>query len=323
MQTDRAGDENQPDGLPSRHEALRHFATFDGPTQSQQHIKPLHRYVTTRLVLEGGFAPDELRPRPPLDVVSERGASRLVYAPDNATNTEATILGGLKTKAVDIVVTKDGIGPVLAISCKGMTGAFRNLTNRLEETIGECTNIHIGYSMLVFGYLFVARAHRANQHVPPSDVAFADPRQPVEALLRFHAALTEMTGRRGVRNDLSRYEAVGMALVDTRPASVLGRSWKSSPRQQRHSLRSVLRHPLSAVRRALRRRRAPAQVAYPPRYLGGGFAGSCPAYVPRARLRDSRGAEAIGGTHPLRLLVERLSSASSVALGPGSGLMLA
>lgn len=219
MPTDRAGDGTQPGGLLSRREALHHFATFNGPTQSQQHIKPLHRYVTTRLVLEGGFAPDELRPRPPLDVVSQRGASRLAYAPDNATNTEATILGGLKTKAVDIVVTKEGIGPVLAISCKGMTGAFRNLTNRLEETIGECTNIHIGYPMLVFGYLFVARAHRANQHVPPSDVAFADPRQPVEALLRFHAALTEMTGRRGVRNDLSRYEAVGMALVDTRPAS--------------------------------------------------------------------------------------------------------
>lgn len=218
MPTDRKGD-SQRGGLLSRQEALEHFATFDGPTQSQQHIKPLHRYVTTRLVLEGGFAPDELRPRPPLDVVSGRGGRRLVYAPDNATSTEATILGGLKTKDVDIVVTKEGIGPVLAISCKGMTGAFRNLTNRLEETIGECTNIHIGYPMLVFGYLFVARAHRADQQVPSSDVAFADSRKPVEALLRFHAALTEMTGRRGVRNDLSRYEAVGMALVETRPAS--------------------------------------------------------------------------------------------------------
>ena len=39
---------------------------------------------------------------------------------------------------------------------------------------------------------------------------------PVEALVRFHVALTEMTGRLGVRDDLSRYEAVGMALVDTR-----------------------------------------------------------------------------------------------------------
>ena len=33
--------------------------------------------------------------------------------------------------------------------------------------------------------------------------------------MRFHAALTEMTGRLGVRNDMSRYEAVGMAMVET------------------------------------------------------------------------------------------------------------
>ena len=169
-------------GVPTRAEAFRRFATFAGPTQSQQHIKPLHEYVTARLVFEGGFAPDELAPRPPLRV--EPGTNRLVHAPDQATNAEATILGGLKTKNVDIVVTKVGIGPVLAISCKGMTGAFRNLTNRLEETIGECTNIHIGYPMLVFGYLFIARANRADQH-SPTDTALTADGLPVEALVRF------------------------------------------------------------------------------------------------------------------------------------------
>ena len=81
-------------------------------------------------------------------------------------------LGGLKTKNLDIVATKEGIGPVLAISCKGMTGAFRNLTNRLEETIGECTNIHIGYPMLVFGYLFVGRGNRQEDAATANDVAF-------------------------------------------------------------------------------------------------------------------------------------------------------
>ena len=206
--------EGQHGGALSRTEAFRRFATFAGPTQSQQHIKPLHEYVTARLVLEGGFAPDELRPHPPLRTIA--GTNRLAHAPDQATSAEATILGGLKTKNVDIVVTKDGIGPVLAISCKGMTGAFRNLTNRLEETIGECTNIHIAYPMLVFGYLFVARANRADQHTAASDLALTADDLPVEALVRFHAALTEMTGRLGVRDDLNRYEAVGMALVDRR-----------------------------------------------------------------------------------------------------------
>ena len=48
----------------NRLNAFRHFAVFDGPTQSQQHIKPLHDYVTSRLVLEGGFHPDQLVPHP-------------------------------------------------------------------------------------------------------------------------------------------------------------------------------------------------------------------------------------------------------------------
>ena len=211
-----------------RAEALRHFATFRGSTQSQQHIKPLHEYVTARLVLEGGFAPEDLLPRPPLRVIGGRGVGRLAYAHDRATSAEATILGGLKTKNVDIVVIKEGIGPVLAISCKGMTGAFRNLTNRLEETIGECTNIHIGYPMLVFGYLFLARANRSDAATAPNDVALTNGDMPVEALIRFHAALSQMTGRLGVRNDLSRYEAVGMGLVETR-AGLEGRLLTTFP----------------------------------------------------------------------------------------------
>ena len=123
-------------------QALRHFAEFEGRTQSQEHIRPLHEYVSCRLVIEGGFHPDDIKPRPPFTV--EEG-NRLVHDPQSATRAEATVLGGLKTKNIDIVVFREGIGPVLAVSCKGMTGAVRNLTNRLEETIGECTNIHITY----------------------------------------------------------------------------------------------------------------------------------------------------------------------------------
>ena len=195
----------------NRSAAFRHFARFRGATQSQ----PLHDYVAARLVIEGGFSPDDLLPRPPLQVQRTGGRNYLVCAPESAASGEGTILGGLKTKNLDIVATKEGIGPVLAISCKGMTGAFRNLTNRLEETIGECTNIHIGYPMLVFGYLFVARANRLEDGFAANDVAFTAQGEPVEALVRFHAALTEMTGRLGVRNDMSRYEAVGMAMVET------------------------------------------------------------------------------------------------------------
>ena len=208
----------------NRLHALRHFAEFDGRTQSQQHIRPLHEYVTCRLVLEGGFHPAELNPRPPLRVESTERRHRLVYDPDATTVTEATILGGLKTKNVDIVANKEGIGPVLAVSCKGMTGAVRNLTNRLEETIGECTNIHIAYPTLVFGYLFLIRANREGGDLARSDVVIDSNGDPVEGVVRFHQALSAMTGRLGIRNDASRYERpkAGAALATLRTVPVSG-----------------------------------------------------------------------------------------------------
>ena len=200
--------------------AFRHFAKFEGRTQTQAHIKPLHEYVASRLVLEGGFHPTELTPRPPLRVETQGNRHRLAYDPEATTVSEATILGGLKTKDVDIVAFKEGIGPVLAVSCKGMTGAVRNLTNRLEETIGECTNIHIAYPTLVFGYLFLIRANREGARVAPNDVVLDSDEKPVEGVLRFHHALSAMTGRRGLRNDASRYEAIAMSLVEVSPDRV-------------------------------------------------------------------------------------------------------
>ena len=208
--------------LVGRWDALRHFAVYDGPTQSQQHIKPLHWYVACRLVLEGGFRPEELTPRPPFDLVRRGGRSVLHFDSSKATGGEATVFGGLKTKNVDVVVTKPQLGPVLAVSCKGMTGAFRNLTNRMEETIGECTNLHITYPALVFGYLFLVRANEAGMVMAPNDVAVNEEGHPVEAIVRFHAALREMSGRQGIRDDISRYEAVSMGLVKVR-SGVAGR----------------------------------------------------------------------------------------------------
>lgn len=210
-------------------DALRRFATFDGPTQSQLHIKPLHWYIACRLAVEGGFDPDAITPHPPFTWDRRGGQDFLTHVPSIATGGEATVLGGLKTKNVDVVVSLNGIGPVIAISCKGMTGAFRNLTNRMEETIGECTNLHITYPALVFGYLFVIRANRAIRTVvsaaldddaPPArqlaanDIAIREGGEPVESIVRFHSALRELTGRRGIRNDVSKYEAVSLAMID-------------------------------------------------------------------------------------------------------------
>lgn len=216
--------------------ALAAFAEFVGKTQSASHIKPLHWYVACRLVVEGGFEPNDIVPRPPFRVDRRSGRPPVLnFDPDAARGGERTILGGLKTKNVDVVVTRDGIGPVLAVSCKGVTGAFRNLTNRMEETIGECTNLHITYPALVLGYLVLLRANRAvetalddaadasamlndaaegTKTLAANDIAMAEGEEPVAGIVRFHNALRELVGRRGIRNDVSRYEAIGFGLVE-------------------------------------------------------------------------------------------------------------
>lgn len=218
--------------------ALAAFGEFTGKTQSARQIKPLHWYVACRLVIEGGFHPDDIVPRPPFRVEHKRGrAPMLHFEAGLGRGGERTVLGGLKTKNVDVVVTRAGIGPVLAVSCKGVTGAFRNLTNRMEETIGECTNLHITYPALVLGYLVLLRANRlvedaldhsaeaADEAVEASesegaatlaanDIAMKEGGEPVAGIVRFHNALRELVGRRGIRNDVSRYEAIGFGMVE-------------------------------------------------------------------------------------------------------------
>ena len=216
--------------------ALAAFGDFSGKTQSANHIKPLHWYVACRLVLQGGFDPADIVPRPPFRVERRPGKSPVLhYDAMLGQGGERTVLGGLKTKNVDVVVTREGIGPVLAVSCKGVTGAFRNLTNRMEETIGECTNLHITYPALVLGYLVLLRANRqaelalddaaqvvaslehaaeGTKTLAANDMAMTEGGDPVAAIVRFHNALRELGGRRGIRNDVSRYEAIGFGLVE-------------------------------------------------------------------------------------------------------------
>ena len=205
--------------------AFRHFATYEGRTQSQRHIKPLHWYVACRLVLEGGFRPSEIQPRPPFDIHARR-TNDLQFAGASARGSEATILGGLKTKNVDVVVSKPGIGPVLAVSCKGITGAFRNLTNRMEEMIGECTNLHITYPALVLGYLFLVRGNpetphdeRLAQRLQQNDIALSAGGKPTQSIARYHAALGRLSGRRGIRDEVSAYEAAALVVVKPAGAS--------------------------------------------------------------------------------------------------------
>lgn len=186
-------------------------------TQSQSHIKPLHWHIAERLVTEGGFPPDDIVPRPPLRVET-RGTGhncphRLLYDSDVAQAGEQVILGGLKTKQVDVVVAKKGIGPCIAISVKGSLNAFRNLTNRMEEAVGDCTNLHISYPALVYGFLHVLRANREEDVQDRNDIAVLGSGDVAPGIVRYHDVMSRLTGRRDVRDDPTRYESVSLVLV--------------------------------------------------------------------------------------------------------------
>ncbi|AFM23339.1 hypothetical protein [Desulfomonile tiedjei] len=194
-------------------QALRIFA---GATahQSQEHIKPTHQYVALRLVLEGGFFPDEITPHPPVKASRSRNGWILEYAPEQRTDSEQTVFGGMKTKQIDVVVAKNGIGPVVAVSVKGTFRAYRNLVNRMEEAIGDSTNVHVMYPGLVYGFLSLLRANRQSDGYLANDMGVAEDNTISPQIRRYYAALCEMAGRRFIRNDYTRYESVGLVLVE-------------------------------------------------------------------------------------------------------------
>lgn len=197
--------------------ALREFVTVSG-TQAQQHIRPIHRYVALRLVLEGGFSPDEIIPHPPLRTERRTGRNYLYFDNDAENEEEMTVLGGLKSKDVDVVVAKDGVGPVVAVSVKGTGNAFRNLTNRMEEAIGDSTNLHIMYPGLVYGFLHFLRANQEGKgDFATNDIAITATGQIVSSIRRYHDVLLGLAGRRLVRDEISRYEAVAIGLAVPHP----------------------------------------------------------------------------------------------------------
>lgn len=62
-----------------------------------------------------------------------------------------------------------------------------------------------------------------------NDIAITTEDRPVEAIIRFHSALRELAGRRGIRNDISRYEAASLSLVNVRNGGTTSRLMTGFP----------------------------------------------------------------------------------------------
>jgi hypothetical protein len=193
-------------------------------TQSGGHIKPVHVHCSHRLTIEGGFPPEWILPSPPL-VSRERTRTDFdLRADKRAENlSEHSVLGGIKHKNVDVTVLVPGIGPALGISAKSTGNAFRNLTNRMEEALGDCANIHMMYPGFVFGFLHFIR-YATPASVLAADASFGSDGQPLPKLIRYHDVLLSLSGRTTITDPAMRYESVGLVVykcengvVDTYP----------------------------------------------------------------------------------------------------------
>jgi hypothetical protein len=180
-------------------------------TQSGEHIKPIHRYCAARLVLEGGIPPEWVSPRPPLLSQRENNAVyELAYSPGAANTGERRVLGGIKYKTVDVTAVVDGLGPAIGISAKSTGNAFRNLSNRMEEALGECTNVHLMYPGFVFGFLHLIKFSKESEAGSSQDASFGEDDRPLPSITRYHEVLVALSGRSTITEPGMRYESVGL-----------------------------------------------------------------------------------------------------------------
>ena len=218
---------NQKPQIVTLGEALKNLCA-GVKTQSQKHIRALHSYCATRLILEGGFPPEWVIPRQGFSSDKVNNSDyRLRVSPEAEDTSEHRVLGGIKYKDVDVTVLVPGLGPALAISGKSTGNAFRNLTNRMEEALGECTNVHLMYPGLVFGFLHLIKFAKESEVGSVPDASFDEHDQPLPAIRRYHDVMLALGGRSTITDPGMRYEAVGLLVYRSTASGPA--IWKTYP----------------------------------------------------------------------------------------------
>ena len=216
--------------FPTLLDSLKALCTVIG-TESAEHIKPVHKYCSNRLVIEGGFPPEMVLPTPPL---SSKGLTnrryRLRSAPDSANDAERRVLGGIEYKNLDVTVVLPDLGPAVGISAKSTGNAFRNLTNRMEEAVGECANVHMMYPGFVFGFLHLIKFAKVSGGVARPDASFGEDNEPLAQIQRYHEVLMSLSGREAVTETGTRYESVGLLVYRCLGGNV--EIWPEYPKQE-------------------------------------------------------------------------------------------
>lgn len=107
-------------------------------------IAPPHRFCVEEL-LTRGFPEASLHPKRH----KHKGPKRV------------RLLGGYMPKEIDVCLTIPDSGPLLAISVKSqMSSIVKNTINRFEEYVGDATNLHTRFPMLVLGFMMQFRFTR-------------------------------------------------------------------------------------------------------------------------------------------------------------------
>ena len=178
-----------------------HRAYQSGPTavRTGTVISPLHRFCADEL-RRAGLPPEYIHPPRPGTV----GPRRI------------RILGGYMPKEIDVCLLPPNSGPLLAISVKSqMSSIVKNTINRFEEYVGDATNLHTRFPMLVLGFLML---------VPANAETFASGKA-TPGLVRIASLLERANARQRVNEPPGSYEASALVLVDfsgARPAVVAG-----------------------------------------------------------------------------------------------------
>ena len=222
----------EPPKLTSLADVLARFVHADSDAQPDELIESLGWYVACRLVIEGGFDPEWIRPRPPITVDRNRDGLFLSHDPDAAMPGGRTLPGGLKDAKPDVTVTIPGIGPVLALSLEGTEsvaagrGGVPEMIGGLERTAGACVNLHMIYPALVYGYWHVFAASLVHDIAPvavprpvgdpvdPGDHAQRRNGELAAGLRRYHDVLARLSGREDIRDAPSHYEACALTPLE-------------------------------------------------------------------------------------------------------------
>jgi hypothetical protein len=101
----------------------------------------------------------------------------------------------------------------------------------MEEAVGDCTNIHLRYPSLVYGFYHVILANRSNQiglHRlvrDEKDVSIGDDGSLVSQVSRYILAIEALSGRNRQLDEPSAYEAIAIHMVESSP-SILGQPFE-------------------------------------------------------------------------------------------------